>query len=124
MIWLHGLGADGHDFEPVVAMLDLGVPVRFVFPHAPVRPVTVNGGMEMRARYDIDPRSPLRVRESGLTHLLQGVSNLFGTMSQVGQSAAAATGGLGRRPSLLAQGMLPRPFRGNDEVVPPCPCAR
>ena len=68
VIWLHGLGADGHDFEPVVPMLDLGVPVRFVFPHAPVRPVTVNGGMEMRAWYDIDPRQPLAgtadIRES------------------------------------------------------------
>lgn len=59
VIWLHGLGADGHDFEPIVPMLDLDVPVRFVFPHAPVRPVTINGGMEMRAWYDIDPRQPL-----------------------------------------------------------------
>ena len=59
VIWLHGLGADGHDFEPIVPMLGLDVPVRFVFPHAPVRPVTINGGMEMRAWYDIDPRSPL-----------------------------------------------------------------
>jgi phospholipase/carboxylesterase len=56
MIWLHGLGADGHDFEPIVAQLRRttgGRPVRFVFPHAPVRPVTVNGGMAMRAWYDI-----------------------------------------------------------------------
>jgi phospholipase/carboxylesterase len=55
IIWLHGLGADGHDFEPVVPMLGLpaGAPVRFVFPHAPVRPVTLNGGMPMRAWYDI-----------------------------------------------------------------------
>ena len=68
VIWLHGLGADGHDFEPIVPMLDLGVAVRFVFPHAPVRPVTINGGMEMRAWYDIDPRQPLAgtadIRES------------------------------------------------------------
>ena len=48
IIWLHGLGADGHDFEPIVPELDLKVPARFVFPHAPVRPITVNGGMEMR----------------------------------------------------------------------------
>ncbi len=54
VVWLHGLGADGHDFEPIVPELgvkDLGV--RFVFPHAPVRPVTLNGGMPMRAWYDI-----------------------------------------------------------------------
>ncbi|MEZ5978720.1 MAG: alpha/beta fold hydrolase [Planctomycetota bacterium] len=55
VIWLHGLGADGHDFEPVVPMLGLGrdAAVRFVFPHAPVRPVTINMGMPMRAWYDI-----------------------------------------------------------------------
>lgn len=55
VIWLHGLGADGHDFEPVVPQL---LPRRerawrFVFPHAPVRPVSLNGGMPMRAWYDI-----------------------------------------------------------------------
>lgn len=55
VIWLHGLGADGHDFEPIVPELRLpdSLPLRFVFPHAPVRPVTVNGGMAMRAWYDI-----------------------------------------------------------------------
>ncbi len=55
VIWLHGLGADGHDFEPLVPELDLGgqLKLRFVFPHAPVRPVTINGGMSMRAWYDI-----------------------------------------------------------------------
>jgi phospholipase/carboxylesterase len=53
VIWLHGLGADGHDFEPIVPELDLPGPVRFVFPHAPVRPVTINQGMRMRAWYDI-----------------------------------------------------------------------
>jgi phospholipase/carboxylesterase len=55
IIWLHGLGADGHDFEPIVPEL---VPQRsrawrFVFPNAPTRPVTINGGMRMRAWYDI-----------------------------------------------------------------------
>jgi phospholipase/carboxylesterase len=53
VIWLHGLGADGHDFEPIVPELRLAKPVRFVFPHAPVRPVTINQGMRMRAWYDI-----------------------------------------------------------------------
>ena len=55
VIWLHGLGADGHDFEPIVPELRLppDLNVRFVFPHAPVRPVTINGGMSMRAWYDI-----------------------------------------------------------------------
>jgi phospholipase/carboxylesterase len=55
VIWLHGLGADGHDFEPVVPMIGLppGLSLRFVFPHAPMRPVTLNAGMVMRAWYDI-----------------------------------------------------------------------
>jgi phospholipase/carboxylesterase len=55
VIWLHGLGADGHDFEPVVPDLRLpnGPDLRFIFPHAPVRPVTINGGYPMRAWYDI-----------------------------------------------------------------------
>ena len=53
IIWLHGLGADGHDFEPIVPELGLKKPVRFVFPHAPIRPVTLNQGMRMRAWYDI-----------------------------------------------------------------------
>jgi phospholipase/carboxylesterase len=53
VIWLHGLGADGHDFEPIVPELGLSQPVRFVFPNAPVRPVTINAGMRMRAWYDI-----------------------------------------------------------------------
>lgn len=55
IIWLHGLGADGHDFEPIVPELSLpdNLPVRFVFPNAPFRPVTLNGGYVMRAWYDI-----------------------------------------------------------------------
>ncbi|KAB7622703.1 alpha/beta hydrolase [Alkalilimnicola sp. S0819] len=69
VIWLHGLGADGHDFEPVLPALGDGATrgVRFVFPHAPVRPVTVNGGMAMRAWFDISElggKSP--VDEAGI----------------------------------------------------------
>ena len=55
VVWMHGLGADGHDFEPIVP--ELGLParpgIRFVFPHAPLRPVTINQGHVMRAWYDI-----------------------------------------------------------------------
>ena len=55
VIWLHGLGADGHDFEPIVPelRLDPGLNIRFVFPHAPMMPVTINQGFVMRAWYDI-----------------------------------------------------------------------
>ena len=73
VIWLHGLGADGHDFEPIVPELRIpaGLPLRFVFPHAPVRPVTINGGMAMRAWYDIfsldreGPADEAGIRASG-----------------------------------------------------------
>lgn len=55
VIWMHGLGADAHDFEPIIPYLKLPaeLSVRFVFPNAQVRPVTINGGMRMRAWYDI-----------------------------------------------------------------------
>ncbi len=55
VIWLHGLGADGHDFEPIVPelRLDPGLNIRFVFPHAPMMPVTINQGFVMRAWFDI-----------------------------------------------------------------------
>jgi phospholipase/carboxylesterase len=60
VIWLHGLGADGNDFVPIVAQLGLpdATAVRFVFPHAPMRPVTINLGHVMRAWYDVSAISP------------------------------------------------------------------
>jgi phospholipase/carboxylesterase len=69
VIWLHGLGADHSDFEPIVPELDLPPSVRFVFPDAPIRPVTINSGMRMRAWYDIlqfgpGPEDEAGVRES------------------------------------------------------------
>ena len=69
VVWLHGLGADGHDFEPVA--MELGRSglddIRYVFPHAPVRPVTINGGLAMRAWYDIsDPELDRRADEEGV----------------------------------------------------------
>lgn len=55
VIWLHGLGADGNDFVPIIPELRLpkSLRIKFIFPHAPVRPVTVNNGMQMRAWYDL-----------------------------------------------------------------------
>ena len=71
VIWLHGLGADAHDFEPVVPefRLPASKPVRFIFPNAPQRPVTINMGMRMRAWYDIlqlggGPEDEAGIRES------------------------------------------------------------
>jgi phospholipase/carboxylesterase len=53
VIWLHGLGADGHDFVPVARELALAIPIRFIFPHAPEIPISINGGYIMPAWYDI-----------------------------------------------------------------------
>lgn len=81
VIWLHGLGADGHDFEPIVPQLvQRGErALRFVFPHAPIRPVTLNAGYAMRAWYDIaalDRRSAedengIRVSQAAIESLIR-----------------------------------------------------
>ena len=80
VIVLHGLGADGHDFVPICDELDLSAvgAVRYVFPHAPVRPVTVNGGYRMRAWYDIlGTEIDRREDESGLRLSLGAVHRLI-----------------------------------------------
>ena len=69
VIWMHGLGADGHDFEPIVPELDVPdtLGIRFVFPHAPMRPVTINAGYVMRAWYDVrDDRGERREDAEGV----------------------------------------------------------
>ena len=65
IIWLHGLGADGHDFVPIADELDLPVAVRYIFPHAPMRAVTINGGFVMRAWYDITQPPPSALSRTG-----------------------------------------------------------
>ncbi len=79
VIWLHGLGADGHDFEPIVPALRLPsrLAIRFVFPHAPMRAVTINMGMRMRAWYDIvelggrsEDEAGIRVSQSQVESLI------------------------------------------------------
>jgi Predicted esterase len=80
VIWLHGLGADGHDFAPIVPELGLSdaPAVRFVFPHAPVQPVTINGGMAMRAWYDILTMDLVRREdEAGIRRSEQAVCELI-----------------------------------------------
>ena len=67
VIWLHGLGADGNDFAPIVPEIRLPPSaIRFVFPHAPVQPVTINGGVRMRAWYDITDGAIRREDERGV----------------------------------------------------------
>ena len=78
IVWLHGLGADGHDFVPIVP--ELGLPpalkLRFVFPHARQRPVTVNGGMRMRAWYDIVSLETRRDDEAGIRDSARSIEQL------------------------------------------------
>ena len=80
VLWLHGLGADGHDFAPIVPeLLRPDWPgIRFVFPHAPVRPVTLNGGVPMRAWYDIRNLSADdRADEEGVRESMREVDALI-----------------------------------------------
>ncbi len=94
VIWLHGLGADGNDFVPVVSELTplLSLPdnkqVRFIFPHAPVRPVTCNGGYAMRAWYDIFSLENFeREDEAGFAEAQQRVDELITDQQQKGITA-------------------------------------
>ena len=81
IIWLHGLGANGHDFEPIVPELQLpqDANIRFVFPHAPSRPVTINAGMVMPAWYDIlAPAFDLAEDDAGIRQSQQQLERLIG----------------------------------------------
>jgi phospholipase/carboxylesterase len=74
VIWLHGLGADGRDFVPIVGELDLpAAPIRFVFPHAPMQPLTINNGMTMRAWYDIAGNDLVRREDERGVRTSQGL---------------------------------------------------
>ena len=80
VLWLHGLGADGHDFAPIVPELvrEDWPALRFVFPHAPVRPVTINNGVPMRAWYDIrDMNLAQRADEAGVDQSVAQVEALI-----------------------------------------------
>jgi phospholipase/carboxylesterase len=77
VIWLHGLGADASDFLPIIDALDLATETRFVFPNAPTRPVTINGGVVMRAWYDIFGFGPDAPEDTaGLTRSAEAVRRL------------------------------------------------
>jgi len=117
ILWMHGLGADGHDFEPLVPeLLEAGMPaLRFVFPHAPVRPVTINNGYQMRAWYDIvgiDRRSAedfvgIQASADALTDLIRaenarGVANSQIVLAGFSQGGAMALHLATRFPDKLA----------------------
>lgn len=80
VIWLHGLGADGNDFVPIVSELDLAntLPLRFIFPHAPLIPVTINNGHTMRAWFDIySSNIDQRVDQKGIDRSINIVHQLI-----------------------------------------------
>ena len=89
VVWLHGLGADGNDFVPIVPELDLpGAAIRFVFPHAPMQPVTINAGMVMRAWYDISDAAIRREDERGVRASQALVEALVGREKSRGTPAS------------------------------------
>jgi phospholipase/carboxylesterase len=92
IVWMHGLGADGHDFVDVVPELHMPARpgVRFVFPHAPMRPVTINGGYVMRAWYDIrDDGGVRREDPAGVRASQQAIEALIAREKERGVPAAA-----------------------------------
>ncbi len=89
VIWLHGLGADGNDFVPIVPELGLSdMPIRFIFPHAPRQAVTVNNGMVMRAWYDISDAAIRREDESGVRASQKRIEDLIEREQQRGIPAS------------------------------------
>ena len=104
-----GLGADGHDFEPVVPELGLPKPVRFVFPHAPIRPVTINQGMRMRAWYDIfqfgggpEDEAGIRASQKLLEELIAGEKGKKIVLAGFSQGGAIVLQTALRHPERLA----------------------
>jgi phospholipase/carboxylesterase len=87
VVWMHGLGADGHDFEPIVPELRLPATmrIRFVFPHAPLRPVTINQGHVMRAWYDVRALAGVRREdEAGVRQSARQIEALLARERQRG----------------------------------------
>src|SRR3546814_17285391 len=117
VLWLHGLGADGNDFAPIVPQLlrPDWPPLRFVFPHAPQRQVTINGGMRMRAWYDIRSMSiDQRADEQGVRESIAQLDALIAREGERGIPASRI---------LLAgfsQGGGSEERRGGKECVSTC----
>jgi phospholipase/carboxylesterase len=116
IIWLHGLGADGHDFAPIVAELGLAAAVRFVFPHAPPRSVTINAGMRMRAWYDIESiDAGMREDEAGIRESAALISGLIDAQIARGvASTRIALAGFSQGGAIALHTALrePRPLAG------------
>ena len=87
IIWMHGLGADGNDFAPLADEIELPIGVRYIFPHAPMMPVSINGGYVMRAWYDISDAAIRREDEAGVRASQQLVEVLLAREKSRGVAA-------------------------------------
>ena len=87
IVWLHGLGADGNDFAPLAGEIELPVAVRYIFPHAPMMPVSINGGYVMPAWYDISDPAIRREDEAGVRASQQNVEALLAREKSRGVAA-------------------------------------
>ena len=88
VIWMHGLGADGNDFAPLADEIELPIGVRYIFPHAPMMPVTINGGYVMRAWYDISDTAIRREDEAGVRASQRSVEALLAREKSRGIAAS------------------------------------
>jgi len=88
IIWMHGLGADGNDFAPLADEIALPIAVRYIFPHAPMMPVSINGGYVMRAWYDISDAAIRREDEDGVRASQQSVELLLAREKSRGIAAS------------------------------------
>ena len=88
IIWMHGLGADGNDFAPLADEIELPIGVRYIFPHAPMMPVSINGGYVMRAWYDISDAAIRREDEAGVRASQQLVEELLAREKSRGMAAS------------------------------------
>ena len=88
VIWMHGLGADGNDFAPLADEIELPLGVRYVFPHAPMMPVSINAGYVMRAWYDISDAAIRREDEAGVRASQQSVEALLAREKSRGIAAS------------------------------------
>jgi phospholipase/carboxylesterase len=87
IIWMHGLGADGNDFVPLADEIALPIAVRYIFPHAPMMPVSINNGYVMRAWYDISDAAIRREDEAGVRASQQSVETLLAREKSRGMAA-------------------------------------
>lgn len=112
IIWLHGLGADGHDFVPAVEALNLpeDCGIRFVFPHAPIQAVTINQGMRMRAWYDItSPTIDAQPDIEGMRRSVKRVTELVDAERKKGHRILLAGFSQGGLIALMSMLTLPEP---------------